>query len=82
MTESASSSTSELIADLIMSAPGWVRVGITAPSRRVRLESVSNLADHVAQAYPGKGTQTAISYPCLFERPYRCLLLGNLWGDP
>ncbi|WP_459664551.1 DUF6771 family protein [Novosphingobium sp. 11B] len=47
--ESASSSTSELIADLIMSAPGWVRVGITAPSRRVRLESVSSLADHVAQ---------------------------------
>lgn len=51
MVESASPSTSELI----MSVPGWVRVGITAPSRRVRLEPVSNLADHVAQGLSRRG---------------------------
>jgi hypothetical protein len=49
MAESAQQSTSDQIADLIMSAPGWVRVGITAPSRRVSRESVSTLADYVAQ---------------------------------
>ncbi|MFC0202920.1 DUF6771 family protein [Novosphingobium soli] len=50
MAESTPQSTTNLIADLIMSAPGWVRVGIAEPSRRVRLESISNLADHVAQS--------------------------------
>jgi len=49
MAESASHNTSELIADLIISAPGWVRVGITAPSKSVRRESVTMLADHLAR---------------------------------
>lgn len=46
MTESRS--TAHLIADLIKSSPAWTRVGITAPTSRVREESINNLADHLA----------------------------------
>ncbi|WP_425437285.1 DUF6771 family protein [Novosphingobium guangzhouense] len=48
MEESRPQSTSDLVADLIQSAPGWCRVGITASSQRVRREALASLADHVA----------------------------------
>lgn len=43
-----SRTTNHLIADLIQSAPAWVRVGITAPTSRVRKDAIASLADHVA----------------------------------
>jgi hypothetical protein len=42
------SSTTHLIADLIQSTPAWVRVGITAPTSRIRNDAIACLADHVA----------------------------------
>jgi hypothetical protein len=43
-----SSTTNHLIADLIQTAPAWVRVGLTAPTSRVRKDPIASLADHVA----------------------------------
>lgn len=48
MEESRSQSTVNLVSELIRSSPGWVRTGITAPSRRVRDAAITSLADHVA----------------------------------
>jgi hypothetical protein len=33
-----------VIADAILNAPGWARIGITAPSERLRLEAAQELA--------------------------------------
>lgn len=43
-----SRSTATIIADLLMTAPAWARVGLTAPTSRMRREAVAVLADHVS----------------------------------
>ncbi len=35
------------LADALLTAPGWTRVGLTAPNPRVRQRAVSGLADHL-----------------------------------
>lgn len=47
MTESAAYSALQ-IASLLELAPGWVRVGLTAPDERIRRDAVQHLAEYIA----------------------------------
>jgi len=43
----------EIVAAAILSAPGWVKVGITAPDARMRVQAAETLAAHLAE-YAGE----------------------------
>ena len=43
----------EIVAAAILSAPGWVRVGITAPDARMRVKAAETLAAHLRE-YAGE----------------------------
>lgn len=43
----------EIVAAAILSAPGWVKVGITAPDARMRVQAAETLAQHLAE-YAGE----------------------------
>ena len=38
------------LAETILSAPGWARVGITAPTRHIRIESAYELARAIIES--------------------------------
>lgn len=39
----------EIVAAAILSAPGWVKVGITAPDARMRVQAAETLAAHLCE---------------------------------
>ncbi|KZE11099.1 MULTISPECIES: DUF6771 family protein [Sphingomonas] len=39
----------EMIAAAILSAPGWVRLGITAPDARMRVQAAETMAAHLRE---------------------------------
>ncbi len=43
----------EMIAAALLSAPGWARVGLTAPDSRLRVEAATTLAVHLCE-YAGE----------------------------
>ena len=43
----------ERVAEIIATAPGWVRVGITAPDPRVRAAATDALAEFITTALDG-----------------------------
>lgn len=43
----------EMVAAAILSAPGWVRIGITAPDPKMRVQAAEKLAAHLAE-YAGE----------------------------
>lgn len=43
----------EIVAAAIVSAPGWARVGITAPDPRMRIKAAETIAAHLAE-YAGE----------------------------
>lgn len=40
--------TTERLAELLQQAPGWARIGLTAPNPRIRGEATLELADYLA----------------------------------
>lgn len=40
----------EMIAAALLSAPGWARVGLTAPDSRLRVEAATTLAAHLCES--------------------------------
>ncbi|MGW8188869.1 DUF6771 family protein [Sphingomonas hankookensis] len=42
-----------MIAAALLSAPGWARVGLTAPDSRLRVEAATTLAAHLRE-YAGE----------------------------
>lgn len=43
----------EMVAAALLSAPGWARVGLTAPDSRLRVQAAETLAAHLAE-YAGQ----------------------------
>lgn len=39
----------EIVAAAILSAPGWARIGITAPDPRMRVQAAETMAAHLAE---------------------------------
>lgn len=44
----------DMIAEAMLSAAGWARVGLTAPSEHLRLQSARELAQTVADRIEGR----------------------------
>lgn len=41
--------TREIVAVAILSAPGWARIGITAPDARMRVQAAETIAKHLPE---------------------------------
>ncbi len=53
------------IADTILTAPGWARVGITAPAPHVRTDAAHELARVILAAIEGGSAAPAVDQPAL-----------------
>lgn len=47
------------VAETILAAPGWARVGITAPTSHMRVEAAFELARVIIESIPGGGEPTS-----------------------